>query len=418
MQTVQLSWPLRRVILLPFFLLIICGLLVPSDGGHGILSIKSLAFLSAVVTISLLLLTNKSLNNIQYKTICFLLFSLVFLIGWIFISLAYNETPMASAWDQFKIFWITVSVIAMSLYLVNTNVLSFITLLKTVIYANCLYSTVKIALVFLHIFGVLNIFTVIKFLGIRFMSMDILNTLPRLQTSIDIATPFILFFFLQRKQIGLHLNKYFNRYYLLISALSIFLSFSRFLMFVGLLSVVLHGLTLRFEKVVRIIPAIVLSLILGIAVLGFDNAYAIIENRFFSKASQGSDLDRTEQIIDLMTEHMQFPWFGKGLGSYAENNIRDLDVKHSYEVQWVAFLMQFGLIGISILCVGVVTLSIKILSRPCNRNKVALFILFLAWLFSGFTNPFLVSLTSGILYTLFYLIGIELSQNRKVEDIE
>lgn len=413
MQTVQLSIPLKRLLLLPFFLLIISGLLIPSDGGHGILSIKSLAFLSTVGTVILFLFVDKSINRIQFKTICFLLISLTFLLVWMLISLTNDETPLGSAWDQFKIFWITISVFGIATYLVSSGILSFPTLLKVVIYANCLYSTLKMSLVILHVLGVVNLFTVIKILGIRFMSMEILSTLPRLQTSIDIATPFLLFFFLKRKQIGMHLNKYFCLYYLLISTISIFLSFSRFLMFVGLLSIVLHGLTLRLEKIVRIIPIMLFSLIVGIAIIGVENTYTIIEKRFYSKENTGSDLDRVEQIDDLITEHMQFPLFGKGLGSFAENNIRDEDVKHSYEVQWVAFLMQFGLIGISIMLVGIVGLTIKILSRPLNRNKIALFILFLAWLFAGFTNPFLVSLTSGILFTLFYLNGMELAQPQR-----
>lgn len=415
MQTIQLSDSLRRLMILPFLLLIVCGLMVPSDGGHGILSIKSLVFLSSVLTVSLCILTNQKINQIQHKIICFLLLSLFFLLSWVLISLLYNETPLDSTWDQFKIFWITLSVIAMSIYLVTSQLIAFKTLLKTVIYANCLYSTFKIALVILHLLKVINIFTVIESLGIRFMSMGILNALPRLQTSIDIATPFILFFFLQSKNVQVKFNRSFSWYFLIISMLSIFLSFSRFLMFVGFLSVILHVFTLPLKKIVKIIPIFVLAVVLGIAALGIDNAYTIFEKRFLSKESQSSDLDRTEQVRDLIAEHDAFPFFGKGLGSYAENNIRDLDVKHSYEVQWVAFLMQFGLIGTFILCMGLLALAIKILSRPYNRKKVALFFLFLAWLFSGFTNPFLVSLTSGILYTLFYLYGMELSH--KLRDL-
>ena len=44
-----------------------------------------------------------------------------------------------------------------------------------------------------------------------------------------------------------------------------------------------------------------------------------------------------------MNELESTPILGRGLGGYVENLVRDGIIQYSYEVQWVAFLMQFGL---------------------------------------------------------------------------
>lgn len=414
----HLSLPLRSFILLPYFVLIIAGLLVPSDGGHGLLSIKSLAFIATTFTIFLYLCSCRKFTPAQVKMFFFLLASLAFFLAWMLISLIYENTPFTSAWDQFKICWLTISVIVISVYLVSEDLISFSTFLKTVIYTNCLYSTLKVTLVLLHIVGVISIWSIVETLGIRFMSMGILGALPRMQTSIDIATPFILFFFLQRKQFGISMNKGFCFYYVLISFAALFLSFSRFLIFVGVLSFLLHAMTLGLSRLMRWVLYFVASCVILVAIIGSDNAYTIIEKRLFSKENRASDKDRVHQIEDLWGEHQEFPLLGKGLGSYVPNNIRDKDILHSYEVQWMAFLMQFGIVGIFFILIGIGVISLKILSRPWTRSKIALFILFLAWLFSGFTNPFLVSLTSGILYTLFLLMGNMMSEQPYMVDNE
>ena len=82
--------------------------------------------------------------------------------------------------------------------------------------------------------------------------------------------------------------------------------------------------------------------ILALAVIGPDNVAEMIEKRFFSNETAVSDQTRIIQIKALMREYDQFPLLGKGLGGYTKESIRDEKLMHSYEVQWAAFLMQFG----------------------------------------------------------------------------
>lgn len=403
---------LKALLLLPFFILIISGFVVPSDGSHGFLNIKALAFVSSVFCTGAYILLRKKLNANQWKFFCYLIASLVFLLIWMAIGIARDSTPWNSTWEQFKIFWLTITVVVLANYLYEEKLVSIQRFLKVMIYANFAYSFAKVIMVILLCIGFFDMWGIVARLGFRFMSMDITGNVPRFQTSMDISTPFLLFFFLKSRSFGIDWSKKFRFLYLSISTLAILLSFSRFLTFAGLLSVALHAFSTKHSISVflRIVSVLTLFIVTAIAWIGIDEASAIIERRLFSYANYASDQTRREQVHALITEYIEVPIIGKGLGGYAEGAIRDPQLLYSYEVQWVAFLMQFGLLGISCLVASTALIANKILSHPLTREKIALFMLFLGWLASGFTNPFLISLTSGILYALFLLCGKHLSR--------
>jgi len=113
---------------------------------------------------------------------------------------------------------------------------------------------------------------------------------------------------------------------------------------------------------------------------------------------------RHQQVAFLMQEHEQYPWFGKGMGGYVEGFVRDHQLPYSYEVQWAAFLMQFGYIGLFFLLVPLGIIYWNLLAAEFDCVRLGFALLFSLWIVSGFTNPFLISLTSGVVYTLFYLV--------------
>lgn len=413
MFTTHPSTFLRKLFVLPYILLVIVGLTIPSDGSHGFLSIKSLSFVTSVLSVMMFVTIEKKLTMRQWKILCFMMLSLLFLLLWLFIGILYGETPEHSSWEQFKIIWLTITVVAISIYFVHEQLISFSALLKTVLLTNFTYSIVKVTLVLLHIFGYVNLWSIVDALGVRFMSMDILGTLPRFQTSIDIVTPFLLLFFLQSKNFDITWSKTFRVIYLTVTLFAIFLSFSRFLTLIAFLSLFLHAFTLKASSIIRLTPLVFIACFSLVAWLGIDNIYLIIERRFLSADNFNSDFGRHAQIAGLMQEYANYPILGKGLGSYAPQIIRDPQLLYSYEVQWVAALMQFGIIGLTLLLIPLFIIGIKILSKPITKTKIAFFILFLSWLASGFTNPFLLSLTSGIVYSLFYLTGEELKKETR-----
>jgi len=398
--------PLFKLIyIVPYLVLLIVGMMLPSDGSHGLLNPKSLAFLAMISGLSIHVMLHQKMRLSEFRLIAFLLFSATFLLIWMMLGLGMEGSVSASVFDQFKIFWLTITVAIGSIYLVRSEIVSFQTVLKTVTYANFAFSFFKISLVALHFLNIIDIWSLLDRVGMRVMSMQMIGSLFRLQLSTDISTPFLLFFFLQAHRFGITWNRFFFWLYLIITPLSVLLSFSRFLLGVAGLAIFFSIWTAQLRTFLKLIPLLSVFIIGSVALIGPVTVLKIVEKRFFSSDSSESDITRKIQIEALLKEHQESPLLGKGLGGYARELIRDDRILHSYEVQWVSFLMQFGVLGLSLILIPVFIIARKILSPPWNKRKLSLFCIYLCWIFSGFTNPFLISLASGILYSLFFLAG-------------
>lgn len=327
------------------------------------------------------------------------------MILWILIAATDTDTLGTNTADQFKLLLITLTVPIVTSYFLNEKLITPQQVLKTVLYANFAYCSLKVGLIALHLGGIVNIWKLMEQSGFQIQRMFIFGEVERLQTSVDISTPFLLLFVLLSPRLGLALPRYFIPTYIVISFLSNALAFSRFLLVIYALSLFLYVLTLNLEKIVSNAIKISLAGILAVLALGPNNVMQAIESRFFSTDTRYSDEVRTEQIAAMMQEHAQHPYFGKGLGGHSPAYIRDQSHYHSYEVQWAAFLMQFGMVGMVGLLLALILVTAPLLRPPLTRVNGALLALYLFWLLSGFTNPFLISLQSGIIYTLFYLAG-------------
>lgn len=385
--------------------MIFVGLTLPADGEHGLLSIKSLSFLSANFLVGLYVFLRQKMNFYQFKLLCLICMAIVMLVFWLFVSLYRDTTTAAAQLDQFKLFLITMTVPLLTLYLVSENILSPRKFFKVVLYASMTYVTTKVILVALHLLGLIDIWSLMKATGIMFMRMSIYGGLDRVQTSVDIPTPFLFFFVLQSDRLGLHLSPFFKRSYIVFSLFSTFLSFSRYLLFVYFLSCCLYWLSLEIKGIVKGLVGFIILVLLAYGAIGHETVVKIIERRVFSAENTQSDETRTLQAEALLTQFEQNPFLGTGIGGYAQGLIREPNVMHLYEVQWMAFLMQFGLVGIIILLAPLTFISGRLVWGPFSRVRWSFFGLFMLWIFSGFTNPFLISLASGIMYSMFYLCG-------------
>lgn len=398
----------------PYFAMIVIGLMMPSDGNHGLLTPKSLSFLSCFGLLMFYTLFKHRLTRYQLYLICFAFCAISFLLMWMFVGHWQKNEWLDGAFDQFKIFAITIATVMMTLNLVHEGLSTKEKILKVIIYANFTYSFLKVMIVVLHFAGILNMWRWLDFIGIRYMSMAMLQgNLSRLQTSVDIITPFLLFFVLQAKQLNLSLSRRFTYLYLIISIPAIFLSFSRFLYGVAVVSAILYWFTLNFTGFVRVLMVTIILGICGVAWVGVDKVQILIHERFFSYDNKMSDQVRVDQINALMNELETVPLLGKGMGGYVESLVRDGMIQYSYEVQWVAFLMQFGILGFSILLIPVLLIAYKLFLPPFTKVKLGFLGLFLVWLLSGFTNPFLISLTSGIVYSIFLLASDILNEREE-----
>lgn len=383
---------------LSFFLLLAVGIMLPSDGGHGVLSPKSLAFVGAMFSWMFWIVLHPPVKASTQKLLLFFLSSLFVLFTWIVIGSGNDGL----AFDQFKIFLITLSFACMSIYMIQEKCLTFKEFVIFAIGANFIYCLTKTLLAVLHTFHVFNLISLMEKLGLRYMSMEIMGDLGRMQTSVDILTPFILYFVLTSSSWNLSLSKGFKRFYITVAWLSSALSFSRFLLFCALMAHIAFWMTENRKELAASLFKAFLIVMLIIPVVGPEKIYKVVEKRFFSEDNTRSDDVRHEQVHAMMETFEDTPYLGRGLGGYAEKVIRDSRLKYSYEVQWVAFLMQFGLFGMILLLGPIILLLFLILYPPLSRLKASLAVMYMLWILAGFTNPFLISLASGIIYALFY----------------
>jgi hypothetical protein len=407
-QTCCLS--VRPLLLFSFLLMVAAGVMIPSDGNHGILNIKSLAFVLTALSLAAYGYTQQKTSLGSLNILLVFLLALAFLTLWSLVSLINGATALESLLDQFKVFLVTLCATLFSYYLVSEKLLSFATFVKTILYANFAYSSLKVALVLMHLVGLLDLFDLMEATGMRFMSMDMGTGMIRMQTSIDILTPFLIFYVLKAQTLGIALNARFRSAYLLISAFAIFLSFSRVLMAEGLASLLLFWFTLKPAQMVRSMLFFSVIACALVAAIGPSTIATMAGQRFLSDVNQGSDDTRVEQIEALVKEHQSYPFFGKGLGGYSSDLVRDEKLRHSYEVQWIAFLMQFGLLGLVMIGSALGSIGWLYLQKRPSRLQLAFLALFCCWILAGFTNPYLISLTSGLVYALFLLTGLQLRE--------
>jgi hypothetical protein len=406
----QMIIPFRALFSLPFIILLMAGTMLPSDGQHGIMSIKSLAFIFSTFATLVYVGIKQSFTRNQLKLVIFLMGSLCWLVLASLYSQWNGSTEMSSIIDQCKVFWITLSVAGMAIFFVEEELISFSTLLKSLVYFNFTYSLFKIILAVLLVMGYVNLENFLTLTGIRVMTMGLVGGLTRLQTSVDIITPFLIMFVLQSNYLGVRFNERFKVSYYVIAILAVLLSFSRVFIAIAFFGMLLHWATLSLPKILKRIGFAFVLLIAGVCLIGVDTTLQLVEKRLFSEDNYESDQTRVLQVEALMDEFAEQPLLGKGVGSYAVKNIRDTNNLHSYEVQWVAFLMQFGVVGMLVILTPLGVIYSKFFTGPASRVNTAFALLFTCWLLAGFTNPFLISLTSGIVYALFLLAGIQLQK--------
>lgn len=386
----------------PFLLMIAVGLIVPSTGSHSFLNPKSLTLIPALGCTFLHAITRSYLRESQIFLFLAVL-SLGILLGWslLIFSAVHPFDTMHSPIDQLKVFVITIATATMLIYWYLSGAVSYPLLIKTVLWANMLFSIAKSAFVAALLLGFVKLEMLLE-MGSATMTTSMGAGLTRLQMSTDIPTPFLLFFALMSARLGIKLPKGFLFVYTLVSIAAIFFSYSRYLWAVGAVGYVISVWAKATPA--RLLRQVGVCICLGAAmggVLGFEAMENMVAKRFLSEETHTSDYARVEQVDALMDTFESAPFLGSGVGSWGDGCIRDRCNPHLYEVQWVAFLMQFGVLGMIPIAVILGGIGLSFLRNPLTKDKVAVLLMYCLWLLSGFTNPFMISLNSGTLYGLF-----------------
>ena len=390
----------KHLVSLAFFLLIFVGLLIPArSGGHPIKDPRLLAFILSISTFSLFYFKRQSLSFQQLASLFTMLSLVTFASFYVFKALAHPSIPLKEQASESMQFFITFSIPLMALFLIQEKVITAQKFFLWVIHINLLYMILKCIILALHIMGIIEITTILTALKFSSMQTGIWGVLQRWQTSLDLLAPFLIFFVLQHKKLKLGVSTKFVAIYCLLALITTFFGYSRFLFAVFGASVCLHIATLSGLRLIRSTALIVALIIATIFAVGPDRFFSILLRN--KQENTASDLHRIKQVEAMVTEIDKAPILGKGMGASVRSPVFNNSFR--FEVQWVSFLMQFGIFGILILLIPFLIIFWQLLKPPLTRSHFACFCLFGIWMLSGFTNPFLISLQSGIIYTLFLL---------------
>lgn len=143
------------------------------------------------------------------------------------------------------------------------------------------------------------------------------------------------------------------------------------------------------------------------------NIYDSVVFRLFSQETITSDEIRDMQQEVLLSNANDKPVLGKGLGFYDNQLIRSSTAKYSYELEYMAFLMQFGIIGFSLIILLLIFSFYKTIKFNIENDiiKNLLYFNFVFWAIKPFFNPNFLSSNSAstivVLMIMSYLFSDE-----------
>lgn len=133
----------------------------------------------------------------------------------------------------------------------------------------------------------------------------------------------------------------------------------------------------------------------------------LITLRFSDSLAGSSDAERIWQIKALTYFFWQAPLFGNGLGSYALQLKRSVELPYAYEVQILALLGQLGIFGTGCLVLLLINYYRKAFTFQSKTRffQFALLIVLCNFLASGFFNPSLLVSMSAVSYGFVFTLA-------------
>jgi len=418
----RLSEMSTRILLAMFSAFIFLLVLLPS-GSLWNVNIK------AVFSVILFLLVlghalNNGINKQIFNATLFLIAASTFLLLWLFIGLLKFEGSEFYGLTQMKDFVATISATWVGYYLYRSNVFKWQFFFLLVLWSHVTYIFVKLIFFCLIVTNVISLgafvdavrdifhVTIVSldllavFEGLSFIRLDLLN---------DSLSPFLLLFLLNVDLFKVKITPKVRYLIYLLLFLNLVISFKRSLIMAALIAIA-YSVVVLMKSNARLTTVITLTVatLLLYSIYPVELNYLFTE-RFLSASQEASDITRSEQIGILINEFSENPLFGKGLGGYSKLQIRAVDLPYTYEVQWLAFLMQFGIIGLIIVfLIYSLTIAPILKSGLIVDFKVKSIILlaFVLWGLMSFTNPMMTASFCSVFYTLLLLSSLELATNR------
>lgn len=125
----------------------------------------------------------------------------------------------------------------------------------------------------------------------------------------------------------------------------------------------------------------------------------------FGEEGKGSTSEKKVQAEHLINEISNYPYFGKGLGSYVENYVRNDRLKYGYEVFALVLLLHFGLFFSTIIIAVMSYVTYAFSSTLALKSRMIFLLLLLLFILSSLFNPVLISNGSACLILVLCMNG-------------
>lgn len=308
--------------------------------------------------------------------------------------------------EQLKEFLAVAFVLALGLVLFRPGREDAARLTDTLVAAAGIFSAAKLAAAAAVLAGAIPFSTVVAFtlavFGQTAAGLAFEGSLVRIQLGNDFAMPYLLYFGLAHGRRGGALR----RLALLAIGLGVVVSMSRFLWFA--LAVAFAALWLRSAPTRLLAPTAAVAAVAAaawLAATATELGRTTVEARFESTASTEGDVVRVEQSQVLLDEFKKRPLLGRGLGTHSDRLVRSEEAPWSYENQWLALLMQLGVVGLLAVLALPAALARGLLRRRPRALGLADLAVLAVFLLAAFFNPALTSSTSGAVLLLFGLVA-------------
>jgi hypothetical protein len=405
---------LRKAAAWGVLLLVWACVVLPAGSIAGV-NVKFLLFGLAAVALVLDALTDADAALADVKHLLgFALAVGAVLLGFI-VALLREVVPLSYAIGSLQGFLATIGVAYLIVIAVARGTTSWQAVIRAFLYAVLAYSFAKIGIVGLVFVGLVDFAAVRSFFrevfDYSFVSMLILPGLVRIQFVNDVTLPFALMALsVLHRPAWEPVSPLVARVMVATIFIAVALAFSRWLFFLSLVVAVLWLLLFAVRRTTALLWVAVLASLGLMAAVAFDlsQPFDALVARFTSPAVEASDAARVIQIDALLREIARGPLLGRGLGAYAPDVIQRASEPYSYEVQWLAILLQLGVLGTSLLLVPLLGLVVSAARVPDARAATVLMCMTGLWLVSGFTNPYLISSTSGVVFGVLAILALGL----------
>lgn len=399
-----------------FLLLSFFSVSLPS-GYIGNIPLKHVVYLITLVTLGLSIVHERKQLSIEFLLLVFS--SLIFITFFIIVGILKDAARLSQVVQEATFFLTALTLVFMFYIIVKCSLLRIESFIIAVFWGNLVFVIWKTAIVLALVKGWISYdhvyYLFYKYLNYKIVSSGITGGLVRINFIIyDYLTVIMLFAVLTYRQLFSKIPKLIVNLFIVLAIGSIALAFSRYLFGVAALLLIFPFL---FYSKFRT-KLIVLFALTMLVYFEFNLISAALEQRFSSQLNAGSDFARNGQISALIDVWSTSPLLGGGFGYFAKSFIRDPLVPFSYEVQWLGFLAKFGLVGISYLLFLCGLLAMQIVTPFKHWSQLVVLLSFVLFLAGGFTNQYLVSSASGVIYCLHLALAYYASQQSSTKPAE